>query len=154
MYGMKKNKRLKAERLPDFKTLYLRAFGMHETKHVLASEFFGVSPDICKSWFDSLPHPTAHRYLCVHCKGYLPYNTHWADCYIDEDGSVVTPWGLCRPSDLAFHHRNKWAAEATRRQLARYREKLAEYQTGTKMKMLLHTADYLNRLVKELTTSE
>jgi len=151
---MKKNKRLRTERLPEFKSLYLRAFGMGQTKHVLASEFFGVSPEVCKNWFETFPHPTAHRYLCVHCKGYLPYNTHWADCYIDDHGSVVTPWGLCRPSDLAFHHRNKWASEATRRQLVLYREKLAEYQSGLKMKMLVHTADYLNRLVKELTSNE
>ena len=151
---MKKKPRSRPEQLPDFKNLYHKAFGMHDEKHREAAYFFGVPESECKAWYEKTPHPTAHRYLSVHCKGYLPYNTHWADSYIDFDGSIVTPWGLCKPSDLAFFQRNKWSNEATRLQLVRYREKLAELQSGTKMKMLIHTADYLNRLVKELTSPE
>lgn len=151
---MKKNPRSRPEQLPDFRTLYRQAFGMNEENHQNAAYFFGVPVSECKAWYETTPHPVAHRYLSVHCKGYLPYNTHWSESYIDTDGSIVTPWGRCRPSDVAFFHRNKWANETTRMQLVKYREKLAELQSGTKMKMLIHTADYLNRLVKELTTPE
>ncbi len=149
---MKKNPKTRAENLPDFRGLYIKAFGMDEHKHENAADFFGVSAAECETWYNGKPHPAAHRYLSVHCKGYLPYNTHWSDCYINLDGMVITPWGNCRPSDIAFFHRNKWANENTRHQLAKCREKLSELQTGAKMKMLLHTADYLNRLVKDLTS--
>jgi hypothetical protein len=151
---MIKKSRSIPELLPDFRSLYVNAFGMDEENHKKASVFFGTTASECESWFNDKPHPVAHRYLSVHCKGYLPYNTNWSDCYIDKDGTVVTPWGNCRPSDLAFLHRHKWSAEQTRIQLAKCRQKLAEIQSGTKIKMIIHTTDYLNRLIKELTTLE
>ncbi len=151
---MEKNRKIRPERLEDFKNLYYDAFGYGEGRDERAAEFFGVPASECKKWHDERPHPVAHRYLQVHCKGYLPYNTNWKECRIREDGMVMTPWGNCMPSDMAFLHRNKWSAEQTRRQLVKYREQLEELRSGTKMKMILHTADYLNRLVRELALDE
>jgi len=52
---------------------------------------------------------------------------------------------------LAFVHRYKWAAEQNAKQVQQLRDKLKEYQEGTTLKMIQHTTDYLNRLVKEYT---
>ena len=45
----------------------------------------------------------------------------------------------------------KWTAEQSAKQLKTAREKLQDITSGKKYKMLLHTADYLNRLVKDLS---
>jgi len=149
-----KARKIKPELLQDFKNLYYDAFGYGEGNHELASDFFGVSVEDCRYWFDYRPHPVAHRYLQVHCKGYLPYNTNWKDCHIRPDGMVITPFGNCMPSDMALLHRRKWSAEQTRLQLVKCREQLEQLRSGTKIKMVLHTADYLSRLVKELALDE
>ena len=151
---MEKNRKIRPERLDDFKNLYYDSFGYGEGNHERAAEFFGVPVSECKKWHDEKPHPVAHRYLQVHCKGYLPYNTNWKECRIRPDGMVMTPFGNCMPSDMALLHRRKWSAEQTRQQLVRCREQLKELRSGTKMKMVLHTADYLNRLVRELALDE
>lgn len=148
---MKPNPKIKAEKLTNFKSLYESSFGMDDGKHERASYFFGVPESECRSWYENHPHPTAHRYLQVHSKGYLPYNTNWKECYIREDGMVVTPWGNCMPSEMAFLHRNKWSSEQTRLQLVKLREQLKAYQDGTKIKILTHTAEYLLRQIKELS---
>jgi hypothetical protein len=148
---MEKNRKLRPERLDDFKNLYYDAFGYGDGKHERASEFFGVPVSECKLWHDTKPHPVAHRYLQVHCKGYLPFNTNWKECRIMPDGMVMTPFGNCMPSDMALLHRRKWSAEQTRQQLVRCRQQLHDLRSGVKMKMLIHTADYLNRLLRELT---
>lgn len=147
---MQKNRKIRPEALRDFKELYYQAFGYGEGRDENAAEFFGVPASECKRWHDEGPHPTAHRYLQVHCKGYLPYNTHWKDCYIRQDGMVITPYGNCMPSDVMFFHRHKWATEQTRRQLVKYRAQVHELTSGTKIKVALHVADYLHRLMKEL----
>lgn len=151
---MEKNRKIRPERLDDFRNLYYDAFGYGDGRDERAAEFFGVSVEECKQWHDVKPHPVAHRYLQVHCKGYLPYNTNWKDCRIRPDGMVMTPFGNCMPSDMALLHRRKWSAEQTRQQLVKCREQLKELRSGTKMKMVLHTADYLNRLVRELALDE
>lgn len=147
---LSRDPRIKPEQLRDFRDLYYDAFGFGEGNHQRAAEFFGVPVAECKRWHDKKPHPTAHRYLQVHCKGYLPYNTQWKDCRIRPDGMVMTPYGNCMPSDMMFLHRHKWASEQTRQQLVKCRQQLEELRSGTKMKMVMHTADYLNRLVNEL----
>lgn len=148
---MEKNRKIRPERLDDFKNLYYDAFGYGEGNHERAAEFFGVPASECQKWHDERPHPVAHRYLQVHCKGYLPYNTNWKECRIRPDGMVMTPFGNCMPSDMALLHRRKWSAEQTRQQLVRCRQQLHDLRSGVKMKMLIHTADYLNRLLRELT---
>lgn len=44
--------------------------------------------------------------------------------------------------------RYKWTFEQSAKQLKAAREKLQDVTSGTKYKMLLHAADYINRLVK------
>lgn len=151
---MEKNRKIRPEKLVDFRELYYDAFGFGDGRHERAAEFFGVPVAECQRWHDERPHPTAHRYLQVHCKGYLPYNTNWKECRIREDGMVMTPWGNCMPSDMAFLHRHKWSAEQTRQQLVKYRRELDEFRSGTKLKMILHTANYLSRLVSEVITDD
>ena len=62
-----------------------------------------------------------------------------------------TPHGNCTAGDVAMLWRFKWTAEQSAKQLKATRDKLKDITNGTKYKMLLHTADYLNRLVIELT---
>ena len=45
--------------------------------------------------------------------------------------------------------RYKWTAEQSSKQLQVARQKLQDITNGAKYKMLLHTADYLNRLVQD-----
>jgi len=99
------------------------------------------------------PHPSAYRYLAVHNAGYLPLTNGWRHCRIDKDGVLHTPHGNCNACDIAMLWRYKWSAEQSAKQLKTTRDKLKEITSGTRYKMLLHTADYLNRLVTELTDS-
>ncbi len=136
--------------LPDFQQMYVSAFGFWEKKHKLAAEFFGVSEQTAKRWYDTnTPHPSAYRYLAVHNAGYLPLSKGWSHFRIDSDGVLHTPHGSCTAGQVAMLWRYKWTAEQTTKQLRTAREKLNDITSGTKYKMLLHTADYLNRLVND-----
>lgn len=138
--------------LPDFRQMYTSAFGFWEKKHKLAAEFFGVTEQTAKRWYETnTPHPSAYRYLAVHNSGYLPLTHGWRHCSIDKDGILHTPHGSCTAGDVAMIWRYKWAAEQSSKQLKTTREKLSDITSGTKYKMLLHTADYLNRLVQDFT---
>lgn len=142
----------KAEKLNDFQELYKQAFGLDYDKHARASKFFGVDQRTCRRWFDSgESHPSAHRLLQVHCSGYLPYSNGWQNMTIDETGTLHTPYGSCTAGDIALLWRFKWSAEQSRRQLLELKKKVSDIQSDSKTKMLIHTADYLNRLVKEIT---
>jgi hypothetical protein len=151
---MEKNRKIRPEKLVDFRELYYDAFGYGDGKHERASEFFGVPVAECQRWHDERPHPTAHRYLQVHCKGYLPYNTNWKECYIRSDGMVITPFGNCMPSDMALLHRRKWSAEQTRIQLQKYKKQVEDMRSESKIKMLIHTVNYLNKLVSDFTAND
>jgi len=140
----------KFEPLTDFQELYHQAFGYNYDKHERASKFFGVCPRTCRRWYDGEPHVTAHRYLQVHCKGYLPYHPAWRDMYIDSEGWLNTPHGRCTSGDVALLWRYKWSMQNSSLQLRKLKHDLNEIKSGTKMKMLVHTIDYLNRLVSEL----
>lgn len=138
--------------LPDFQQMYTAAFGFWEKNHKQAAEFFGVSEQTCKRWYDTnKPHPSAYRYLAVHNAGYLPLVGGWVHCRIDKDGILHTPHGNCTAGQLSMLWRYKWTSEQNTLQLKAAREKLKDITSGTKYKMLLHTADYLNRLVQEFT---
>ncbi|KOO56931.1 hypothetical protein WH43_17595 [Rheinheimera sp. KL1] len=141
----------KFEPLTAFQELYHQAFGYNYDKHERASKFFGVCERTCRRWYDGEPHATAHRYLQVHCKGYLPYHPAWRDMYIDSEGWLNTPHGRCTSGDVALLWRFKWSAAQSQRQISDLKKKVAAMQSESKMKMLLHTADYLNRLVNEIT---
>ncbi|WP_337843483.1 hypothetical protein [Rheinheimera sp.] len=142
----------KSEPLENFQTLYRDAFGMDGQKHDRASKFFGVTPQTCRRWYEqNAPHPTAHRYLHVHCAGYLPLMKGWSTMRIDQDGSLVTPWGNCSPGDVAMIWRYKWASANATRQLQAARQKIEDMQSDAKLKMIKHTTDYLNRLVHEFS---
>lgn len=143
--------KIKPDHLPEFRSMYKHCFGVWSKNHEEAAKFFGVSVQTCRRWYTGEPHPLAHRLLTIHYKGYLPFTAAWRHAYIDKDGNVNTPHGSCRPSDLAFVHRYKWAAEQNAKQVQQLRDKLKEYQEGTTLKMIQHTTDYLNRLVKEYT---
>jgi hypothetical protein len=91
-----------------------------------------------------------HFYLVAQCAGYLPLTNGWRHCHIDKDGIMHTPHGNCTTGDLAMLWRYKWTAEQSATQLKATRDKLKDITSGTKYKMLLHTADYLNRLVKDV----
>lgn len=100
---------------------------------------------------DRETHATAHRYLQVHCKGDLPYHPDWRDMYIDSEGWLNTPHGRCASGDVALLWRFKWSAAQSHRKAAELKSKVDAMQTEAKIKMLLHTAEYLNRLVKEIS---
>jgi hypothetical protein len=143
---------LKKEQLPCFLEMYYSCFGYWQNGHKLAAEFFGVSEQTCKRWCATNSPPLmAHRYLAVHHRGYLPLTAGWLHCRIDSKGQLHTPHGNCSAGDIAMLWRYKWSAEQSSRQLKAVREKLADITSGTKYKMLLHTADYLNRLVQEFS---
>lgn len=142
----------KKEQLPGFLEMYSACFGYWEKSHKLAAEFFGVSEQTCKRWYTTNNPPLmAHRYLAVHHRGYLPLTNGWIHCRIDNKGQLHTPHGNCSAGDIAMLWRYKWASEQSSRQLKAVREKLADVTSGTKYKMLIHTADYLNRLVKDFS---
>ena len=145
----------KKERLPSFSQMYLDSFGFWEKRHKVASEFFGVSEQTCKRWYDANNAPiTAHRYLTVHHRGYLPLIGGWVSCSIDAKGVLHTPHGSCTVGDLAMLWRYKWTAEQSSKQLQVARQKLQDITNGAKYKMLLHTADYLNRLVQDFSPKD
>ncbi|WP_445766593.1 hypothetical protein [Rheinheimera sp.] len=145
----------KKEQLPSFLDMYISCFGYWQKRHKLAAEFFGVSEQTCKRWCDTNNPPLmAQRYLAVHYRGYLPLIGGWSHFSIDSKGVLHTPHGSCSAGDIAMIWRYKWSAEQSARQLKSVRDKLTDVTSGTKYKMLLHTADYLNRLVQEFSSME
>jgi hypothetical protein len=140
----------KFEPLTAFQELYHQAFGYNYDKHERASKFFGVCERTCRRWYDGEPHATAHRYLQVHCKGYLPYHPAWRDMYIDSEGWLNTPHGRCTSGDVAMIWRYKWSMQHSSRQLQAARSELQELKSGSTLKMIYHTVDYLNRLVSKI----
>jgi len=145
------NMLLKKEVLPEFSDLYIACFGIWPSKHKFAADFFGVSDQTARRWYETNNPPlVAHRYLAVHYRGYLPLHSGWRHFRIDSEGKLHTPHGICTPGDIAMLWRYKWSAEQNARQYQQAKKKLDDLRSGTKIKMLIHTADYLNRLIKEI----
>lgn len=71
--------------------------------------------------------------------------------YIDSEGWLNTPHGRCTSGDVALLWRFKWSAAQSQRKATELKAKIESMQSDSKMKMLIHTADYLNRLVKEIS---
>jgi hypothetical protein len=145
-------RRIKSEKLNDFCEMYRFVFGMNESNHDRAAEFFGVSARTCRRWYASnTPHPTAHRHLHVHFSGYLPYTNGWADMRIDENGVLHTPYGRCTAGDLAMLWRYKWSAAQTTRSLKALNVKIQTMQSSDKLQALINTAHSLTMLVNDLS---
>ncbi|MDF3127241.1 hypothetical protein [Rheinheimera sp. 1928-s] len=71
--------------------------------------------------------------------------------YIDSEGWLNTPHGRCTSGDVALIWRFKWSAAQSQRKVAELKSKVEAMQSDPKMKMLIHTADYLNRFVRGLS---
>ena len=91
----------------------------------------------------------AHRYLQAHCKGYFPYHPAWRDMYIDSEGWLNTPHGSCTSGDVAMIWRYKWSMQNSSMQIKILRAQLQELKSGSTAKMIVHTVDYLSRLVSK-----
>lgn len=74
--------------------------------------------------------------------------------YIDSEGWLNTPHGRCTSGDVALLWRFKWSAQHSALQLKQARQKINDITSESRYKMLLHTADYLNRLVKDFVDSK
>lgn len=86
-----------------------------------AAEFFNVTTKTISRWQKGKPCSIAKKLLSVAYRGYLPQDGPWKKCHINKDGDVVTPWGICRPSDLAFVHHYKNHTRLQTEALKRYR---------------------------------
>ncbi|AWL11910.1 hypothetical protein HMF8227_01435 [Saliniradius amylolyticus] len=72
-----------------------------------AAKFFGCTVRTLDNWLTGKPCCRAKKLLSIAYRGYLPETGPWKRCKINKEGNVETPWGICRPSDLAFVHRYK-----------------------------------------------
>lgn len=94
-----------------------------------AADFFGRSERTVRRWIKDKPCPTAKKLLDIAHRGYLPNTKPWNNCSINDEGNMVTPWGVCRPSDLAFVHHYKNHARLQTKVLKNYRDKDLEIET-------------------------
>lgn len=91
-----------------------------------AAKFFQVTTKTIGRWQKGTPCPIAKKLLSVAYRGYLPQDGPWKKCHINNDGNVVTPWGVCRPSDLAFVHHYKNHVRLQTRVIKSYRSRNAD----------------------------
>jgi hypothetical protein len=84
-----------------------------------AVEYLDTPEKTIRNWYLKKQFPNmAKKLLLIKFRGFLPYTQKWKDCHFDKDENIVTPYGTCRPSDIAFVHRYKWQGEQSRTELA------------------------------------
>ena len=112
--------------LPDGNTLFDELFSKGDTWHFDKAAAYLMTPvKTIRHWRRTGNFPAmARKLMFIKVRGFLPYTKKWRQCYFDDDENMVTPWGVCRPSDVAFVHRHKWNAEQTREQLNRLKASL------------------------------
>jgi hypothetical protein len=85
-----------------------------------ACEYLDTPEKTVRAWYLKKHFPAmATKLLFIKFRGFLPYTSKWKDCHFDKDENIVTPYGVCRPSDIAFVHRYKWSGEQSREELAK-----------------------------------
>lgn len=97
-----------------FHNVFFEVFG---TDYKAAAVFFGVSSRTCRRWYatDSAPAP-AFKLLKLKAGGLIICAESWRDTRMTTSNELLTPYGICKPSDLAFIHKYKWIAKANKQQ--------------------------------------
>ena len=79
------------------------------------------------------------KLMTIIYKGYLPDFGPWADCKILIDGTMQTPWGKVKASDVQLVHRYKWSARESEKMYKSIKQKNLEsdaYLTSLQDKLL------------------
>jgi hypothetical protein len=113
-----------------------------------AAEFFGRSERTVRRWIKDKPCPTAKKLLDIAHRGYLPNDKPWNKCSINSEGNMETPWGVCRPSDLAFVHHYKNHARLQTKVIKNYRE--SNKESDRLVDELIQICDQLGSVKKKL----
>jgi hypothetical protein len=88
-----------------------------------AVEYLDTPEKTIRAWYLKKHFPAmAKKLLLIKFRGFLPYTKKWKDCHFDQDENIVTPYGVCRPSDIAFVHSYKWQGERSREELKRLKK--------------------------------
>jgi len=96
-----------------------------------ACDYLDTPEKTIRRWYLLKKFPAmAAKLLHIKYRGFLPYSQKWKNCYFDDDENIVTPYGVCKPSDLAFVHRYKWMGEQSRAELSALKQSKALIQQG------------------------
>jgi hypothetical protein len=88
-----------------------------------ACEWLDTPEKTVRRWHLEKRFPSmASKLILIKFRGFLPFTKKWQSCRFDKDENIVTPYGLCRPSDIAFVHRYKWMGEQSREELKHIKE--------------------------------
>lgn len=93
------------------------------------------------------------EYLIIKARGYLPNQGIWRECYFDAELNLVTPYGVCKPSDIAFVHRYKWFASKSSIRISSLESQLSALSDDdvlNEINLLLETAQSIQGKFKKL----
>ena len=77
-----------------------------------AAKDLGVSYMTVTRWMKKGTAPlSVKRLVDITARGFLPDTGGWAECYIDKENYLVTPWCKISAGEVAFYRQKKWAAE-------------------------------------------
>lgn len=111
---------LNTDNLPRTSLIFESLFkkGLHKIDWIAAGDWLDTPEKTIRRWYleDKFP-AMATKLLVIKWRGFLPYSNKWQDCRFDENENIVTPYGVCKPSDIAFVHRYKWQGENANTQL-------------------------------------
>jgi hypothetical protein len=111
---------LNTSNLPETHLIFESLFkvGIKKIDWVAAGDWLDTPDKTIRRWYsDRKFPPMATKLLIIKWRGFLPYSRLWKDCRFDEHENIVTPYGVCKPSDIAFIHRYKWQGQHANEQL-------------------------------------
>lgn len=111
---------MKDKNAPPAHTIFIDLFtiGSNKINWIAAADYLDTPEKTIRRWHFEKKFPAmATKLLLIKYRGFLPYTAKWKNCYFDQDENIVTPYGVCQPSDLAFVHRYKWMGEQSRAEL-------------------------------------
>ncbi|TMP88348.1 hypothetical protein CWC05_02625 [Pseudoalteromonas ruthenica] len=111
-----------------------------------ASDELGVSERQVKRYIQTgKPTKTIKNLVGIIYRGYLPATGPWSHFRIRHDNLLETPWGLTKPSDVAFVHRYKWNARESRELYDKLKN-----DTSTKTQDMLDIQDQLLQIIGDI----
>jgi hypothetical protein len=111
---------LNTSNLPDTYLIFESLFkiGLNKVDWLAACDWLDTPEKTIRRWYLEKRFPAmATKLLIIKWRGFLPYSNKWKDCRFDKDENIVTPYGVCKPSDIAFIHRYKWQGQHANEQL-------------------------------------
>ena len=139
--------------LPDTYLIFESLFktGLNKIDWPRACDYLDTPEKSVRRWYLEKKFPNmARKLLIIKFRGFLPYTKNWQNCRFDKDENIVTPYGTCRPSDIAFVHRYKWLSEQANEQLKALKQSASIAAQEKLASDIARKVEELNQLTAQL----